>query len=145
MGLACNGSNDPHCLRRAFRGRDMTSTICSSVSSCSWVVTGKRPTNSGKKPKLIKSSTCTGTAEPPDDSEGLLRGEVFWTTAPARDEASLDGLPIVALKPMCVVLARRRLSITDCQGRGNARQRGRDGEHRRFQGVSHDGANTGMG
>eukprot|EP00967_Tisochrysis_lutea_P004620 scaffold5442_cov34-Tisochrysis_lutea.AAC.2 len=89
--------------------------------------------------------TCTGTAEPPDDSEGLLRGEVFWTTAPARDEASLDGLPIVALKPMCVVLARRRLSITDCQGRGNARQRGRDGEHRRFQGVSHDGANTGMG
>mmetsp|Transcript_6426 Transcript_6426/g.21141 ORF Transcript_6426/g.21141 Transcript_6426/m.21141 type:complete len:456 (-) Transcript_6426:1006-2373(-) len=104
-----------YCLSSAFLGLDMTWTICSSVSSCSWVVTGKRPTNSGRKPYAIRSSTCTGTVAPPDEARPRRFDLAASPTTPANGAGVCAGFPMEALKPMWVVLARSRLSITACR------------------------------
>jgi len=49
----------------------------------------------------------------------LRRTGLVSPTAPASADTASLGLPMVALKPMCVVLARRRWSTTACEEKKN--------------------------
>mmetsp|Transcript_12269 Transcript_12269/g.29946 ORF Transcript_12269/g.29946 Transcript_12269/m.29946 type:complete len:232 (+) Transcript_12269:1475-2170(+) len=64
-------SSVAYCLHSADLGSVSTLTSCSSVSSASDTMIGRRPTNSGMSPKLMRSvcstccSTSLGTLPPP--------------------------------------------------------------------------------
>ena len=68
-----------YCLVSAFFGSVKIETNCSSVNCCSTVTTGKRPTNSGMKPKEIKSSGSMYCR-----TSWRLTSAIFWlfSTAP---------------------------------------------------------------
>mmetsp|Transcript_11540 Transcript_11540/g.27661 ORF Transcript_11540/g.27661 Transcript_11540/m.27661 type:complete len:319 (-) Transcript_11540:245-1201(-) len=109
-----------YCLSSALRGRVITWTMSASESARSFASTGKRPTNSGRKPYRMRSPTCSA-GEPTLASLGGAEAPPGWSLASKPMTDCLSRSAMMRERPVKAPPQMKRMlvvSMATCSARG---------------------------